>query len=76
MERPSWNRVHVLRVIMLKRAATALVASKRPGVDERYAAAMRGKAKGYREAAALIAKLERGGRFSKNRDDGKYGHYE
>lgn len=46
--------------ILRRRAQSARAAAEREGLDERFAAALRGKARGLNDAAALIERLERG----------------
>lgn len=60
------RRVNGARLRLLARAATATTMA-RLATDERFAAAMRGKAKAYREAAELLRSVDHGGRIKKVR---------
>jgi hypothetical protein len=64
-----YARVHGVRRILLSRAASAARAAANAS-DERFAAALRGKAKGLREAADLIESLERNRRLPSRHRDG------
>jgi hypothetical protein len=51
----------------LQRRADAALAASRTAEDERGAAALRGKARGLREAVDLVRALETGGRIGRRR---------
>lgn len=51
----------------LQRRADAALAASRANEDERGAAALRGKARGLREAVELVRALETGGRIGRRR---------
>jgi len=60
------RRAAGVRLELQRRAFTALVASA-AAEDERRAAALRGKARGLREAVDLVRALETGGRIGRRR---------
>jgi hypothetical protein len=59
------RRVHGAIVGLTKRAHSARVAAREPGIDPRSAAALRGKARGLDEAIAFLQALEDGRRLPK-----------
>lgn len=56
-------RVHGARSTLLDRAAAARAAARSLNIDDRYAAALRGKARAYDEAAEILAAIEKGRPF-------------
>lgn len=61
------RRIHGAEQTMRKRAASARAASRDLPYDSPAAAALRGKAGGYEEAADLLRRLDRGDRLPPKR---------
>ena len=55
------ERIQAAQRGLRDRAKAALAASRRPGYSSQQAAALRGKARGYREAADMLESLLRVG---------------
>jgi hypothetical protein len=62
------DRLRALQVALRERAADARTAANAEGIDERFAASLRGKASGYYEAATLITMLIAGNSIGMRRD--------
>lgn len=56
----SHDRLRALRHALLEDAADARAMSKTAGLDERFAASLRGKAKAYQHAAGMVGRVIRG----------------
>ena len=52
-----YNRVHAVASILRRRAASARAAAHQAPPDSQHAASLRGKARGYEEAAQLVDRL-------------------